>query len=301
MLLLLIILFPIIHGLLTLFFLGDFQNYLKFLILWVGPLFLVIIFWVIYLGLLDSTDTVMNMINGLLLPIALIMVSSSVPLLNTLLNKYLDYSVAILSLLGISWPIIMSFIKLKKFYAYLYHIYICFIVIMIFQLVNVAFLSLHWSTTLLSLLFIVFTYIIIVKYCFMPKYLKRRNDKIQQSENVPTMKETVSDREKFNALFFVIALLLIIVFVAGPQLTGLTGKYVRMMMPNHAGLQSIELNIDSNNNSKIVGRFVLEKDDTLYISNESWELELIKTQSFYIKPGSAKKTNKSKTVFDILK
>ena len=275
----------VFHSILTAFFIKEptAENMVKFSIIWLFPLFSSVLIFFFIRGIKNTLKVAAGSLFGLLIYIIFnILIQNST-------NEY--YSEVFLLLLIFIFGIGFTFLPFSKLWNVLFTFpFALLIVLLATPLMKFSYYQ-NFSIPL-KVVFVLFLSLllswggsIIFKKFFINK---EPSDETNQATNsfkrviLEVTGELLNPKTHKKATGFLVIFLLII-YVLVPRLATETAKIIRAYTPD-SDLQfhSIEFSTPNGSTKEIDGIVVAEKDNVLYISNEKWELEQIKTDQYYI-------------------
>ncbi|MCY7753162.1 hypothetical protein MOC99_20025 [Bacillus haynesii] len=291
------IFFVVLHVALTWIFIGDvtFQNLLYFSILWVIPLYIVIVTFYFYRT--TKSSRFFSIFSGILTAIILCAI-----LYNFILDETIRYliTVSICFLLSI----IYSYFSLRNFFSILMLTLPYFFTVSIFVKIFLEkFMNIHSKSLFISLC--LFSIILSSVYSYF--YLKHRessntdsnnplnnntNNNSNHNNNNDSKKKKYLEIEMIDKIakflapleqplrnIFIISA--IICFLVGtPMVSSLSGKVIRVVTPTNA-FKYEKIETPSLPEKKVEGILVSEQNNILYISSKNdFKLIRIKDESF---------------------
>ena len=274
--------FLIFHYGLTIFFIGSFEKSiiyaLNFLIVWVVPIFVAItIYWA------DEFEK-----NTL--------ISTSILFANILFVAVLISTLQVEKLILIYIPFCLVFtIAARKLYCYLetctnfllrlflwlFLSFIYFIILFVLTFIFlIVFDILFGKVYLIVRFFLLLSIITSLILGAFPKTFDKINTYFNNKkiDNPPKLSLSI------KAIIVLVLVIITITFL--PTALHLTGHVTRTLLPDDSPLKNYRFNIEDPHNQQIIKSSVIilsSKDGTLYLSNDVWELEVLKQLSYSIK------------------
>jgi len=192
------------------------------------------------------------------------------------LNFSEEWLIICIIILLFGFGILFSIIKYNKYWNFIFffpYTMLLIIVIMSFVTIDI------FIRNLMSLVIAVLLSIV------LPRYFKGKLREGVQTKGEPTnfVGLIMNPKTRTGALvFFIIVLLGTYVLI--PRVSMATAKIIRTFTPETESQHERIYIRDFNDELKsIKGIIVAEQDDVIYISNEKWELEQVKTDKYHVK------------------
>lgn len=283
------------------------RSIFSFFLIW---LFFGLMVWVFFIFIkIISKPTIVIKSSFLTFFIWLII---SILLSDVILEKILLKQILFLILL-LLWPLITTlliFIKDKNLMIFFSSLPFSFIVallsIYLLTFINIK-LNVYWL--------IVFIFIINIPTYYTVKFIKTKSknralykkksnetdksidigkddfldlDKVFKNEkgvlyNILLILYKVIVEKKEKGIKMFVGMILLMIFVITPQVSIFCGKGIRTINTTEgASLEILYVNQDSVENS-VIANYYIESNSVLYISNEQWQLEVIKPENYHIR------------------
>ncbi|MGF9979096.1 hypothetical protein [Viridibacillus arvi] len=81
-----------------------------------------------------------------------------------------------------------------------------------------------------------------------------------------------------------IGAILLFIYVVTPQISMFCGKGIRTLNNSETAKLEIFFVNQNSDREKVMANYYLDNNSVLFISNEKWELEVIKPVNYHIKP-----------------
>jgi len=281
------IFFVVLHVVLTSIFIGDvtFQNLLYFSILWVIPIYIVIVTFYFYRTIKSSKF--FYMFSGTLTAFIL----CAIFLYNLALDETILYMITVCMCFLLST--IYSYLSPKKliikFLISLPYFFIGSVVVKVFL---EKFINVHSKGLFIFLYALSFILSFIYSYLLFPEDRSSANTKLNDNNNnnnddnenlrvevmVRITKFLAPLEQPLRNMIIILAIIIFLVFT--PLVSSLSGKTIRVVTPNDA-FKYEKINTPSLPEKKVEGILVSEQNNILYISSKNdFKLIRIKDESF---------------------
>lgn len=279
-----LILIIVFHIILTAFFTDELttNNILKFSVIWIFPLVSTVLILFFIRGVQNTFKISSGSLFGFLISVLIIALFE---------ESISEFTEGLILLLIFLFGIVFTFLPFKRIWNVLFLFpFIYLTTILLSVLVDFSFyksLPILTEASIMGIISLLVSWWLsnVFNRFFINKE-GRETDEIKSSINNIILEITDEfmnpKTHKKAAVFLIIFLLISYVFL--PRLSTSTAKIIRENTPDRE-LQFYSLEVLSFEGSlrKVKGIPVAEKENILYISNESWELEQIKTEQYYIK------------------
>ncbi|MGR6898696.1 hypothetical protein [Rummeliibacillus sp. TYF-LIM-RU47] len=296
----------------TLFFANElsFISFLSFLLVWV---FIGLIVWSLYV-LINFSNNFYIMLKSMFFVVfillAILIISISFLKIE---SKIVDLIITLLiiPLFLLTITIFHKFYthKLIAFLSYLSFFFFLFLVMGYF--INTYIIRIPFKISFILMLSLIFSLI------FLNFFFKKEIDfihpkfKSQNKEADIKSKEEINGidtNENTNMLYqsiiifynsvtnktdkrdkFILAFLLFLIFVSIPRLSLLCGQNIRNLNVSTENTLEICYIYQNGIEKGMLGKYIIENNSTLYISNNDWQLEIIKPINYHVKSINSKK------------
>ncbi|MGG1515466.1 hypothetical protein ABE504_08630 [Paenibacillus oryzisoli] len=270
------------HICLTLFFIGgagSLNNAILFLVIWSLPLFITILIFFTIRGISSLFATLSGVVFGICLLViveTIFKIDISEKGSNWLLFEFVLFGSGI----------VFSYFKPEKNYtlASIFFPYIflstIFLGVLVQKLIGQPIFIKVWSIVLIAILIdISVLKLLDKKDTWKTKVVSfiRVDWRSSSKQEVP-IQEIKKYKAIFTSLFFI---LLLTAGVFSIQASLIAGQYVRSFTPEHLLVRD-EIN-DMTNKKNYIGVIVTEKDSNLFISDENWELAVVRSDSVTVR------------------
>lgn len=276
--------FIIFHLLITAFFTESvtLNNLLYFSAIWILPLFISAMILLIIRGGIYPFKA----FSGILYGVTLIIVYS------TFVSNNLQKEIVVLWLYVSMFILstVMTYVPYKKSVNFLFiYPYLFIILSIIIHILPIVFFPHLIKVILIYVLPLIVS--IIISYYSRNKFIqikfeskKQNDDKSSITKKIVTEFILILSNPKTHkgGIMFII-LCLLGIYVLAPRISSMTAKVIRDFNP--ASNYQIESIIVKNIDGKKIttkGRIIAEQDGVLYLSNQQWKLEQIKTDKYFV-------------------